>query len=68
MKCCLEACHSTGWNRCDLPTVWAGQDELSLLVWNNDPDQAFLAVDVVALELLGVSVGVQTDGTVELVF
>ena len=67
-KCCLEASHSTGWNGCDLPTVWAGQGELSLLVSNNQPDQALLAVDMVALELLWVSVGVQTDGAVELIF
>ncbi len=53
MKCCLEACHSTGWNGHDLTTVWASQRELSLLVSNNQPDQALLAVD--------------TNGAVELI-
>ena len=63
MKCYLEASHSASWvNRCNLTTVWAGQRELFLLISNNKFNQALLAVDMVALELLRVGVSVQTYG------
>ena len=67
MKCWLEACHSSVcWNGSDLATGWASQAELSLLVSHNQWYQALLAVNMEALEQFGVSVGVQTDGTVQL--
>ena len=68
MKSWLEACYSIGWNRSDLTTVRTGQDELSLLVSDHQSPKALLAVDMVALELLGVSKSVQTNRTVKLVF
>ena len=67
MKSCLEVCHTIGWNGCDLTTVWAGQGELSLLVWNDQPSQALLAENMLALELLWVSIDVQTNKAVELI-
>ena len=54
---------ASGWNRSNLPT---GQRELPLLVSKNKIDQALLAVDMVALELFWVCVGVQTDGALGL--
>ena len=51
-----------------MTTVRTGQDELSLLVSVHQSPEALLAVDMVALELLGVSKSVQTNRTVELVF
>ena len=68
LKSWLEACHSIGWNRSDLTTVRTGQDGLSLLVLNHQSPKTLLAVDMVALELLGVCVGFQANRTVELVF
>ena len=68
LKSSWEACHSIGWNRSDLTTVRTGQDELSLLISVHQSSEALPAVDVVALELLGVSIGVQANRTVELVF
>ena len=68
LKSWLEACHSIDWNRSDLTTVRTGQDELSLLVSVHQSPEALPAVDMVALELLGVSKSVQTNRTVELVF
>ena len=58
LKSWLEACRSIGWNRGDLTTVRTGQDELSLLVSVHQSPEALLTVDMVALELLGVSIGV----------
>ena len=49
-----------------MTTDGAGEGELSLLVLNDQPDKALLAVDMEALEYLWVSVGVQTNGAVEL--
>ena len=57
---------STGWNGCDLTTDGAGEGELSLLVSNDQLDEALLAVDMEALEYLWVGVGVQTNGAVQL--
>ena len=55
-------------SRCGQTTGWASQDELSLLVFDHEFHKAFPAVDMEALEKLGVSIGVQTDGTIELIF
>ena len=68
MECWLETCHSSVWNGCDLTTGWTCERELSLLVLDSQWHQALLAVDMEALEQFGVSVGVQTNGTVELLF
>ena len=67
-KSSWEACHSIGWNRSDLPTVRTCQDGLPLLVLNHQSPKTLLAVDMVALELLGVCVGIEANRTVELVF
>ena len=42
------------WNRSDLTTVRADQDELSLLVAIHQSPKALLAINMVALKLLGV--------------
>ena len=60
MSCWLESCHSF-WNRCDLPTVGASHTMALPDQWH----QALMAVDMEALEQLGVGVGVKT---VELLF
>ena len=64
MSCWLESCHSSFWNRCDLPTVRASHTMGLVEQWH----QALMAVDMEALEQLGVGVGVKTNGTVELLF
>ena len=56
------------WNGCDLSTGWASEGELSLLVSDSQWHQALTTEDMEALEYFGVSVGVQTNGTVELLF
>ena len=62
----LEACCSSGWNGRDLTTDGAGEGELSLLVSNDQLDEALSAEDMEALEYLWVSVSVQANGAVEL--
>ena len=64
MKCWLEASHSIGWNRCDVTTVWAGEDKLSMLISKHQSHEAGLAEDMQALEQLGVSVDIQTNRAV----
>ena len=68
MECWLEACHSSVWNRCDLPTVWAGYAKTPLPVSNYQSHQTVLAVDMKALEQFGVRVSVKTHRTVQLLF
>ena len=67
MESCLKTSHSISRNGCDLATVWTCQGELSLLVSNDKLDQALLTVDMVALELLWVGIGVKTNGAVKLI-
>ena len=64
----MKASHSIGWNGCDLTTGWASEGELALLVSNSQWHQALLAEDMETVEQFGVSEGVQTNGTVELLF
>ena len=64
MKCWLEASDSIGWNRCYLTTVWAGEDKVSLVISKHQSRETGLAEDMQALEQLGVSVDIQTDGAV----
>ena len=45
----------------------AGEGELSLLISNNQLDEALLAIDMEALKYLWVSIGVETNGADELI-
>ena len=47
-----------------MPTVWAGQDKLSLLISKHQSHEAGPAEDMEAMEHLGVSVDIQTNGAV----
>jgi hypothetical protein len=64
----LEPRHTSIWNGRDPSTGWTGKGEFSLLVSNHQTHQTLLTVDMEALKQLGVSVGVQTDRTIHLVF
>jgi hypothetical protein len=50
VKCWLETCCSSVWNRCDLTTVWTRYAEWSPLVMDYQWYQALLAVDMKVME------------------
>ena len=62
-----EACRSIFWKRSDLKTVRTGQNRLPPPYLDHLSFEALPAVDMVALELLGVCVGLQAKRTIELV-
>ena len=66
MKCWLEACHSSVWSGRNLATSWACKAQLSPLVSVDQWHQASSTIDMETLEQLGVSVGIKTNRTVQL--